>query len=193
MARPIEFCREQALQAAIDVFWNKGYEAASLEDLVTAMAIGRQSLYNTYGDKRGLFLQAVSAQIDHYATMLREHFSDNQPVKSLFVSWFNGISHRGEKHKRRGCLLINTSMELAGRDQEIADLMVRNQRNQEEIFYQAIIKGIEKGELPSVLDARSIARYLVGCAAGLIVMAKADPNSPNLEAMSTIALKALDS
>ena len=193
MARPIEFCRDQALQAAIDVFWSKGYEAASLEDLVTAMEIGRQSLYNTYGDKRGLFLQAVATQIDNYAAMLGEHFAQSLPVKELFSTWFFGMCHRGEKHKRRGCLLVNTSMELAGRDQEIADLMVRNQRNQEDVFYQALSKGVKNGEIPTTFDSRSTARYLVGCVAGLIVMAKADPNSPNLEAMASIALQALNS
>ncbi len=192
MARPIEFCREKALQAAIDVFWSKGYEAASLEDLVTAMAIGRQSLYNTYGDKRGLFLQAVAAQIDNFADTMRQHFESDKPVKQLFSTWFYGMSQRAEKLKRRGCLLINTSMELAGRDQEVADLMVRNQRNQEEIFYQALQRGVERNELPKDFDCRTIARYLVGCSAGMIVLAKADPNSPNLEAMASVALKALE-
>jgi len=192
MARPIEFCRVQALQAAIDVFWSKGYEAASLEDLVTAMAIGRQSLYNTYGDKRGLFLQAVVAQIDSFTDGMARHFTGEPPVKKLFSAWFNGLSQRGEKQKRRGCLLINSSMELAGRDQEVADLMVRFQRKQEDIFYQALQRGIERNELPKDFDARTIARYLVGCSAGMVVLGKADPNSPNLEAMATVALKALD-
>jgi len=191
MARPIEFCREQALRAAIDVFWSKGFEAASLEDLVTAMSIGRQSLYNTYGDKRGLFLQAVAAQIDTYADILRKHFAADLPVKTLFSSWFNGISQRSEQQKRQGCLLINTSMELAGRDQEIADLMVRNHRNQETIFYDALRKAVARGELPASFDCRETAQYLVGCATGMIVLAKADPNSPSLESMAKLALQVL--
>lgn len=192
MARPLEFCRHKALQAAIDVFWSKGYEAASLEDLVTAMEIGRQSLYNTYGDKRGLFLQALELQIDSHAESIRQHFTADELTKVLFADWFKILCQLGEKSKRRGCLLINTSMELAGRDQEIADLMVRSQRNQEEIFYQALERGVSRGELSASLDCRTIARYLVGCTAGMIVLAKADPNSPNLEAMATVALQALD-
>jgi len=153
MARHIEFCREQALQAAIEVFWSKGYEAASLEDLVTAMAIGRQSLYNTYGDKRGLFLQALTAQIDIYANTLRQHFEQSQPVKTLFSSWFHGLSQRNEKQKRLGCMLINTSMELAGRDLEIADLMVRNQRNQEDIFFEVFRPSIT---IPTPIASKTI-------------------------------------
>jgi TetR/AcrR family transcriptional repressor of nem operon len=192
MARPIEFCREKALQSAIEVFWGKGYEAASLEDLVTAMGIGRQSLYNTYGDKRGLFIQAVATQIENYADSLRQHFQQNKPVQQLFASWFHGMSQRCEKQKRLGCLLVNTSMELAGRDQEIADLMVRNQRNQEDTFCRALEHAVEKGELKADYDCRKIARYLVGCAAGMIVIAKADPNSPNLDAMASVALQILD-
>ena len=192
MARPIEFCREQALQAAIEVFWSKGYEAASLEDLVTAMAIGRQSLYNTYGDKRGLFLQAVATQIDNFAAALRRHFEADRPVKDLFTTWFQGLGRRPEKQKRQGCLLVNTSMELAGRDQEIADLMVRNNRNQETIFFNALQRAVDRGELPQNFNSRETAQYLVGCATGMIVLAKSDPNSPSLESMAKLALQVLD-
>lgn len=191
MARQIEFCRETALRNAIAVFWDKGYEGASLEDLVTAMGIGRQSLYNTYGDKRGLFLQAVSAQIDYYHKLMAEHFARPGSVITCFKAWFDGLAQRANRSKRMGCLLINTTMELAGRDLEVADLMARNQRLQEGVFLGALQHGVADAELDPHCDCQALARYFVGVMAGMIVLAKADPNSPALHDMAAIAVRIL--
>lgn len=191
MARPIEFSREQALESAIEVFWDKGYEASSMDDLVNAMGIGRQSLYNSFKDKHNLFIEAIALQVDKFGAHLREHFAQEKPIRELFAEWFDEIGRRGERDKRRGCMVINSAMELAGRDLQVADTVARHQRIQEEVFYNALCRAKQNGELASDFDCQKVARYLVGCSAGLIVMAKSDPSSPCLDALAQTALQVL--
>ncbi len=191
MARPRAFDQDAALLAALDVFHNKGYEAASMDNLVQAMGIGRQSLYNTYGDKHALFLQTVETQVNKYANLMSEHFLTEHPFRESMQLWFDQYIHKNSFEKRRGCLIINTAMELADRDLQAADLVARSQRGQENILYQSLTNARERGELPQDFDCLTFARYLVGCLNGMIVLAKADPSSPSLVAMSQLALTGL--
>lgn len=193
MPRPIEFDRDAALQAALNVFHSKGYEATSMDDLVQAMGIGRQSLYNTFGDKHSLFVQAVEAQIAHYAQVMSDHFLTERPVRESIRLWFDQYIKKNNTEKRMGCLIINSAMELAGRDLAVADLVTRNQRGQENILHTALTHAKQRGELPDDFDCLTYARYLVGCFNGLIVLAKADPSSPSLSAMSQTVLASLPS
>ena len=120
MGRPYEFDRAQTLSKAMEVFWEKGYKATSIDDLVDKMGIQRGSIYNTFGDKRALFLSAV------------EHYGDEVTSKTLKVleakgsptgnikKFFNTIVSTPPGRRSRGCLISNTVVELAPHDEEVA-------------------------------------------------------------------------
>src|SRR5712671_3105788 len=121
MARQKEFNREEALQKAMEVFWSRGYEAASIQDLVKHMGINRQSLYDTFGDKHALYLQAL----DRYSALegrkllllLEGDGSVKRALRRLFAGVVEGSLCAGE---RRGCFMGNAMSELAGRCHETA-------------------------------------------------------------------------
>ena len=191
MARPKAFDREQALLAAMQIFWLKGYEATSLDDLLAAMKIGRQSLYDTFGDKRTLFMEALERYRELTDAYLRGCLADAPSVKAAFQRLFMQVVDEPEAHQRRGCLLINSAVELAPHDPETAQLVVAYQRASERLFRRGLELAQARGELPADRDPRALARFLVSALQGLRVMAKADPNKAALRDVVGVALGVL--
>jgi TetR/AcrR family transcriptional repressor of nem operon len=192
VARPKAFDRDEALLAAMQLFWVKGYEATSLEDLLAAMAIGRQSLYDTFGDKRALFMEALTRYRGLLDDYLRGCLADAPTVKAAFRRLFMQVVDEPQAHQRRGCLLINSAVELAPHDPATAKIVVAYQRTTERLFRRGLELARERGELPADRDTRALARYLVSALQGLRVMAKADPNLAALRDVVGVALGVLD-
>ena len=188
MARPCEFDEDDVLDKAMRTFWMRGYDGTSLEDLLAATGIARQSLYNRFGDKRALFIKALRRYHGIGQERLKAVFEQIQPVSEAFRQLFTNASHESDDLKRMGCFMINTAMELARNDVEIADIVTRNQRMFEDLFVTALEAGKARGELPAGFDCLANGRFLVGAFFGLKVLAKSDPSSPILTDMVTITL-----
>jgi TetR/AcrR family transcriptional regulator, transcriptional repressor for nem operon len=191
VARTKEFDRDAALDRAMHVFWEKGYEAASLSELVDAMGIGRQSLYDTFGDKHALFLAALArynARIDGTCECLATAPSVKRAIRDMFEA----IIDESPAEHRRGCLGIGSVMERAGRDPATAALIASRQRSLEETFFRALERGRASGELAAGKDSRALARFLVAALQGLRVSAAGAPGSPGLRDVVRISLAALD-
>jgi TetR/AcrR family transcriptional repressor of nem operon len=148
MARQKEFDSEEALQKAMEVFWSRGYEAASIQDLVEHMGINRQSLYDTFGDKHALYLKALDRYREVESRKLFELLerggSVKRALKMLFVGVVEGSLCAGE---RRGCFMGNAMSELAGRCKETAVRARSNTAAIEESFYRALLRGKKEAEL----------------------------------------------
>ena len=114
MARPREFDEAIALEAAIECFWQHGYEATSMRDLADKMGISTPSLYNTYGDKHALFVQALERYLDHSARALIKQLEDSLSPKQAIRRFIEEIIERSvNDRERRGCFLINSALEVA--------------------------------------------------------------------------------
>ncbi|MDB5219142.1 MAG: Transcriptional regulator, TetR family protein [Myxococcaceae bacterium] len=192
MARAKEFDREEALDKAMNVFWSKGYEATSMADLLDAMGIGRQSLYDTFGDKHDLFLEALARYEELRGAPLRSCFDSAASVRGAFQDLFMGFVRETEAQQRRGCFSVNTAAELAALDPKAAKVVQASQRGLEALFFKALSRAQRDGELPASKDPRALARFLVGALQGLRLTAKADPRSPALRDIARITLAALD-
>lgn len=192
MARTKEFDREEALDRAMHVFWDKGYEATSLSDLLDAMGIARQSLYDTFGDKHALFLEALDRYETQRVGRLHSCLEEAPSVTRAFRDMFEGLVDESEGEKRRGCMGISAVVELAPHDPELAKSIAARQRGLEAVFFRALERAREKGELPPSKDTRALARFFVGALQGLRVAATADPKSAALRDMARIALQVLE-
>src|SRR3984893_15939871 len=116
MARQKEFDREEALHKAMEVFWSRGYQAASIQDLVKHMGINRQSLYDTFGDKHALYLQALDRYHEVHGRKVSELLERPGSVKKALRQLFEGIVEGSLcEQERRGCFMGNAMSELAGR------------------------------------------------------------------------------
>src|SRR3984893_5108055 len=146
MARSKEFDEKQALAAAVEVFWRQGYENTSLEALMREMGIARQSLYDTFGDKRALYLKAMAFYRKRTNSSVRESLA-SAPVKEGFTRVLLGLVAESREQHARGCLLLSANMERAVNDEEIARFLEDNQAEVESIFAEALRRGKRGGEL----------------------------------------------
>ena len=193
MARHREFDRDEALHKAMEVFWSRGYEAASIQELIKHMGINRQSLYDTFGDKHALYLQAL----DRYREMeghklfelLERQGSVKNNLRQLFKGVVEGALCEGE---RRGCFMGNAMSELAGRCKATAARACSNMAAMEDGFYRALLRGKKDGELKGVRDPRAVARFLYSSIQGLSLMAKATQDRRKLEDVVKVTLSVLD-
>src|SRR6516164_5100086 len=121
MARPRQFNREESLKNAMVIFWEKGYEATSTDDLIDAMGIGRQSMYGAFSDKHKLYLEALEM---YSATTGAELFRRLYEAKSSFTALCNyilGIAEGTKTERARGCMFVNAAVELASSDPDVAE------------------------------------------------------------------------
>ena len=144
MARPKEFDRDQALQKAMEVFWSRGYAAASIQELVERMGINRQSLYDTFGDKHALYLQALDRYHEVETRKIFDLLARN-PVRKAFRQLFAGVIAGSIcEGQRRGCFMGNAMSELAGRCKATAARTSSNSAAVEDAFYRALLRGEEE-------------------------------------------------
>lgn len=193
MARHKEFNRDEALQKAMEVFWSRGYEAASIQDLVKHMGINRQSLYDTFGDKHALYLQALDRYGEVESRRMLEFLDRPGSVKKTLRQFFDDVVEGSlGKGQRRGCFMGNAMSELAGRCKETASRTCSNMAAAEEAFYRALLRGKREGELEHVRDLRAIARFLYSSLQGLVLMSKATQDRKTLEDVVKVTLSVLD-
>lgn len=192
MARPKGFDTDAALVRAMELFWEQGYAATSMEQLVQTMGISRQSLYDTFGDKHRLFLAAMDsycAMLD--AAMLKPLRAPDAGLQALHETGLAIIDFLLQYPKRRACLMANTTLELAPHDAEIAAKVQAHMGNMESAFRHALGNAQARGEIAASADADALAKYLVGMAHGLMVMAKSGADRATLTGIMATAVAPL--
>lgn len=193
MARTKEFDTHDVVARAIQVFWAKGFEATSIQDLVEAMGINRGSIYDTFGDKAGLFNVAIRAyQIDAPSQRLLDNAQSGDPREEIEL-FFNALLNRCDcPEGQRGCLLTNSISELAARDDNMARHFRSGLKRLEDAFFMLIQRGQQTGDITPWREARPLARSLLASAQGLIVVSKVDPGQQTLADIAATALSLLD-
>ncbi len=193
MARPIEFDREEVLQKALYTFWEKGYEATTLPDLLASMGINRSSFYNTFGDKQTLFREVMSLYYQQTAIkrlmILEKAKSAKQGLRDYFS---HNIDVAVADYNPGGCLLTNTATNLKTIDQEIARSLPQGVDRLEQAIYRLLEKGQGSGEIPSSKDIKAVARLMIAVSYGINIAARVNPNRAVLEDMAQVAVSTLD-
>ena len=180
------------LNAATRVFIEKGYEATSIQDLIDAMGINRASLYDTFGDKEALFLEVLD-RYDNWAYADLEKCLASCPSKlDGLRAWFSRVVEQGTNRRHPGCLMVNSTIERALRDEDCAARAARNFRRSEEAYYGALIEAQRLGEIDQDRNLRAMARFLAGTIRGIRVAAKATGDYQTLKDIADIALSHLE-
>jgi TetR/AcrR family transcriptional regulator, transcriptional repressor for nem operon len=193
MARPREFDEATALEAAIECFWDRGYEATSVRDLADKMGISAPSLYNAYGDKHALFAQALERYLDLSARALIKRLEDSLSPKQAVRRFFEEIIKRSvSDRERRGCFLVNSALEVAPHDKELGAFIADRLAEIEAFFYRSIKAAQAEGAVPQDRDAKDLARLLLGVLLGIRVLARSKPERALLEGVARPALALLD-
>ncbi|MFF9586267.1 TetR/AcrR family transcriptional regulator [Streptomyces achromogenes] len=196
MARPRTFDEEQALDAAMRTFWRKGYEATSTEDLCAATGLGRSSIYNTFKSKRALFQRVLhryttTMNAGQFAVLEDPVLSGAERIRALFARVLDGDAENRPTGRSLGCLGVNTTVELAGRDAVAAGMLERDTARRLDALRAAVEAGRRDGSITSARDAGDLARFLNAAIAGLRVSAQGGADRAALDAIAAIALDAL--
>jgi TetR/AcrR family transcriptional repressor of nem operon len=192
MGRPKEFDESAALDAAMDCFWQDGYEATSVRDLAARMGITGASLYNAFGDKRSLFREVLQRYADRSMRERIAGLESTLPPKQAVRAFLNGVVERSVDGDRRGCLLVNTALDTAPHDPELGAEVTARLGELEAFFRRAISAAHADGSAPSDRDPADLARLLLGVTLGVRVLARANPQRELLEGIVRPALALLD-
>lgn len=176
MGRVREFDEEKVLDSAMQLFWEKGYEATSLSDLTSRMGIQRPSIYSAFGDKKELFETTLRKYTMSHASEARSKLQNQPSVREAFRAFFeNLVDEEYSVSRSRGCFCINTMVELAPHDEKFEILTREHQMYLAVIFQETIERGIQSGELASRTDAKALSQALIVSLIGLTVMLKSRP------------------
>lgn len=189
--RPRNFDETSVLDSAMATFWHHGYEATSYPDLVEVTGLGRQSLYQAFGNKRSLF----TAVLQHYGNCVTREsltilLADDSPTQNIRL-WLNRLRQRAEKH-RNGCLLTNSAVEISPHDSEIARVVQKELQRVERALRDTVQRAIDLGQLPQTTNADGLATYFFGVAQGLMVMGRLGLSRPKLKQFTDSALAILE-
>jgi TetR/AcrR family transcriptional regulator, transcriptional repressor for nem operon len=172
--RPRSFDTDAAVERAMGVFWSRGYHATALPDLLRATKLSRGSLYAAFGDKHSLFLRALDRYVAEALTRMDVEF-DKEPVDGLRAYLAGYVDRTSGANGRRGCLLVATVMELAGRDAEVDRRIASFFKAMEARVADALSRAKAAGKLADGVEPSSAAKILLCFVEGLRVVGKTAP------------------
>jgi TetR/AcrR family transcriptional repressor of nem operon len=175
MARPREFDEDVALDRAMDVFWEQGYEATSTEDLMKAMGIGRGSFYNAFGSKRAVYLRTFDRYLAHLreSDLYRSLFAmkpGGEALRSVMAGYLESVASESGAH---GCYFVHAAKEHRGEDPEVQAAIQRGIAAMKEVLIAHVKAAQGEGLLPAHLDPTRTALFMMAVVWGSHVMMEA--------------------
>ncbi|MFH8786005.1 TetR/AcrR family transcriptional regulator [Streptomyces roseoverticillatus] len=193
MARPRKFDEERAVDAALEAFWTAGYEATSTQDLCEATGLGRSSIYNTFKSKHDLFRRALLRYMERKNGNIDAVLEGGLPAREKLRALLDVIVEEEGLYAEdgRGCLVVNSCIELAARDAEVARVLERDYRRRFEALKAAIESGQRDGDIDRAKDAGALAHFVIAAIGGMRVSARLGVGREALEGIVRTTLDAV--
>ncbi|NKK82256.1 TetR/AcrR family transcriptional regulator [Rhizobium leguminosarum] len=183
MARPREFDEERVLLLAVERFWEQGYEATSIRDLAQAIGLTTASIYNAFGDKRAFYRKALEFYVERSFGDRVGRF-ETKPPREAIGAFFNEIVERSlSDTKRKGCMLVNSALEVAPHDDEFQRVVAQVLVQVETFFRRCVERGQKDGSINRCQNASDMAGTLLGTLLGIRVLARTRPERDLLEGL----------
>lgn len=187
--RPRGFDRENALRRAMEVFWTRGFDNASMADLTQAMGINSPSLYSAFGSKEALFREALDLYIRTEGSGIWEPV-DTAPTAQGAVE--HVLRATAEAFTRgpepRGCLIVLAAPQIQGANREVCDVLRAHRVENGCLLERRLRRAVEEGELPPSTDCRAIANYVVTLQHGMSIQARDGASRETLQAIADCAM-----
>ena len=191
MARPRKFDDDEVIDRAMDAFWTNGYFNTSPAQLAAATGVGKGSLYNAFHSKRDLFDRALNRYDVLGAEFAEQCLSGPGSTRAAIAGFLRSLIEADlAEPVRRGCLAVNTTVELAGQDPEIQRAVQRMQQHTIAVLTDRIARGRRDGDVDPGVEPRAYAEFLMNTIVGLRVMAKTN-DAPILHRIIDSALATL--
>ncbi len=174
MPKSVTFDRERVIEDVMELFWKKGYNGTSMQDLVDVTGLNRSSFYNSFGDKFSLFKEALEHYELKQQEMIQRYFNKAFSPKEALMSLFTGISLDIRCGNQKGCMLSKCTSELAEQDDRVKEFLISNKDYVVGLFEGLIKEAQNHGQMAAERDAKAIALYLFVSLHGLRVTSMLD-------------------
>jgi AcrR family transcriptional regulator len=190
MARPRSFDPDEVLDLARDVFWQKGFQGTSLDDITAATGLAKPSLYAAFGDKNALFLKVLDRYHAGIVGKAERLFNEGPSARDAIGHWLTGfVPLCSGVRGKRGCLSVNTSADGAGEQKEVRKRVEGFNRRLEELLRDRLLA--DRGQFSDGFDPDAVAHTIMAIYTGLMVLAKDVPDAARVRATLDQALKLL--
>jgi AcrR family transcriptional regulator len=189
MGRPREFDVDKALDLALQVFWRKGYEGASMADLTETMGITKPSLYSAFGNKEELFRKALDRYVDGpggYVQVALGKPAARAVVEHLLYGAADAVT---DPDHPPGCLAVQGALSCGDAAESIKQELMSRRANGEEDLRKRFDRAIAEGDLPAASDAADLARYISAILQGMAVQAAGGTSREQLRKIAEMALR----
>lgn len=192
--RPRSFDRQFALQRAMEVFWDRGYQAASMSDLTGAMGINSPSLYAAFGSKEELYREAIAhfaaTESDDILSPLQHAPTARAAIEGYLMASAATFTRPG---RPPGCMVVLSAVNAVGVGEETSRILREMRAGSVTMIEERLIRAVAEGELPASLDLRALASYYVTVQQGMSIQARDGASRAMLEAIVQGAMAAWDS
>ncbi len=190
MARPKEFDQEKALRKAIRLFSQQGFAATSTDELMRVMNVGRQSMYDTFGDKRALFLKALEVYVTGSVHSINFELERPGSAISAIQGALVTFAERKDLSSAEGCMGLNAIGEFGQRDAEVTRITRKAARLHRQTLMRVLTRAKNQREISSDADLESMADFFESTLAGIRMAAKAGKSRRALRNMAAFASRA---
>jgi AcrR family transcriptional regulator len=187
MARPKEFDHDTALHKAIRLFSQQGFAATSTDELMFVMNVGRQSMYDTFGDKRALFLNALKTYVTESVDTIQTALVEHGPALAAVRKALARFAERRDLSSTEGCMGMNAVCEFGQRDTQVNQIIRAAARRQRETLMAVFNRARSQGELDGNVDLNSLADFFESTLAGIRMAAKAGKSRKALRKIAAVA------
>jgi TetR/AcrR family transcriptional repressor of nem operon len=191
--RTKEFETDEIADAAMQVFWRRGYAATSVQDLVDGTGLSRSSLYSTFQNKQGLYQQALQRYelltTLNNVKLLSGSGSPKALIRQLLI---NVVEDELNDSEHKGCLVANACLELAGHDEDVFQFVASNLQKLQHALESLLIKAQQSGEISSTQNPRALASFFVNTIQGLRVLGKGSPLEQRKQCLMDVVEVALN-
>jgi len=171
MGRKVEFDQELALKKAMKLFWLKGFEATSIQDLVDRLKINRFSLYNTFGDKKSIFIKSLILYQESVFSKLLVPLKEKGSGKNRLNNYLSLLQEQIEHDSSfMGCLIQNSSLSFVARDKDIAGMLLKIHDELRKSIHNAIEHAIAENEISDNTDVSILTEFILCHIQGLILL-----------------------
>ena len=188
--RPKCFDEQQALEKAMLLFWQNGYEATSISDLTQTLGITAPSLYSSFGGKAELFNQCLDYYLKNEACSMDQIFEQAQTTKiAIEIYLFENLKRLIQINKPTGCMLVVSTMNCSDQNRDIQNELLKKRLNAKNKIYSRLLKGQQSGEIPENTDIQTMSDFYVTLLQGMTIQARDGATLEQLEQVVKMAMR----
>lgn len=192
IGRPLEYDPVKVLDAAMEMFWRRGYEGTSLNDLLIATGLSKSSFYQAFNSKHEVFRRALAHYCDELTARLRDKLlaadSGWDFIEGVMMT---AVSEARESDCPRGCMIVNVATEFSNRDARIGKLVTEGVKRVTQIFTAAVKRAQKEGSIPAEKDPTLLGSYLLSSLSGLRTLVKAGNSHTSISGVVTVIMASL--